>query len=483
MKNIKKNYLYNLSYQILLVIAPLITTPYISRILGVKGIGVYSYVVSIVQYFVTVAVWGSALYGQREIAYVQNSVWERSREFWSIFIFRFMTAFLSYISFLMVSYKLESNKYLYFVVSVNIINIAFDITWFFQGLEEFGRIALKNFIFKVINIILIFIFIKQEEDLIFYALIVCGSTFIGNLSLWLQIPQFIKLVSIKDIHIIDRIPIITSLFIPTVAIQIYTILDKSMIGIITKDYSQNGCYEQAERIAKMTLTIITSLGNVMFPRIGLYFSQNDKKNLQRAMYESYQFVWCLGVPLALGVIGIADNVIPWFLGEGYELSIPMLKIFSVLILAIGFSNVTGIQYLIPIKKQKLFTKTVSVGAIVNLTMNLLLIPPIGAVGAAIASVTAEVVIAVLLLNYIKGEFSIKRIAIMGKNYIFAGTLMYIVLRVENRCMVASVANSVLMIITGVTIYILVLVLIKDEFYLHNAIGLLDKIKKGGAKKE
>lgn len=476
MKSIKKNYFYNLCYQILLVITPLITTPYISRILNAGGVGTYSYAVATAQYFVTIAIWGSSLYGQREISYVQTDFVERSRVFWSIVAFRFVMVVFAYVCYLFFSHWIQNDGYLKYVVSLNIINVFFDITWFFQGLEEFGRIVLRNSIFKIIDIFLIFTLVKQEDDLLIYALIICGSTFIGSLSLWFYLPKFITIVSIKNIRILKRIPVITSLFIPTIAIQVYTVLDKFMIGFITRDFNQNGCYEQSERIAKMALTMVTALGSVMFPRIGMYYSRNESNNLQEKMYGSYRFVWFLSVPLCLGLAGISDNVIPWFLGSGYELAIPLLKIFSILVLAIGFSNVTGIQYLIPTKRQKLFTKAVSIGAIVNVVMNLFLIPQEGAVGAAIASVTAETIIAGLLIIWTRKEFAIERIIDMGKNYIIAGSIMYAILKFEGRWLSASFANSMIMIVTGMVIYFLILILLRDIFFMQNVMKVFLNMK-------
>lgn len=145
--------------------------------------------------------------------------------------------------------------------------------------------------------------------------------------------------------------IIISLFIPTIAIQIYTVLDKTMIGVITQDSFENGYYELAIKISKMVMAVVTALGTVMIPRIGYHFEQGETQRIRSLMYRGYRFVWFLGVPLCLGMIMVCGNFVPWFFGEGYEQVVPLLQILSFLILAIGINNVTGMQYMIPTKRQ------------------------------------------------------------------------------------------------------------------------------------
>ena len=164
-KSIKKNYIFNLSYQILLLITPLITTPYVSRILGADGIGTVSYAESIVSYFVLFATMGITTYGQREISYVQQSVEKRSAVFWNTKILEFVTSGIMLIVYLIFA-LFQKNALIYIILSCNIIAVFFDISWFFQGLEEFGKIVLRNVIFKFINIAYIFTVVRTK-DLLF----------------------------------------------------------------------------------------------------------------------------------------------------------------------------------------------------------------------------------------------------------------------------------------------------------------------------
>jgi O-antigen/teichoic acid export membrane protein len=476
MKSIKKNYIYNLSYQILLLLTPLITTPYISRVLGANGIGQVSYTESIASYFVLFAALGITTYGQREISYVQDDRKQRSNIFWNTKILEFFTAAVSILMYIVFSFAQE-NKALFLIFTFNILAVFADITWLFQGMEEFGKIVFRNIIFKIISIVYIFAVIKEADDVLLYAIGLCVFTFLSNLSLWAYLPRHIDRVKYRDIHPFKELPIVISLFVPTIAISIYTVLDKTMIGLITKSTFENGYYEQALKISRMVLTIVTALGTVMIPRICYHFEKGETNEVNRLMYRGYRFVWFLGIPLCLGLIAISDNFVPWFFGSGYNKVSDLLKILSFLILAIGINNVTGMQYLIPTKKQNLFTLTVVIGAVINFGMNLLFIRCFQSAGAAIASVTAEIVIAIIQLFIVRKELNPIIVLNQGINYFVAGVGMFVALLLLGRLMTSSIVNTIVLIVIGGIIYFTILLLLKDEFFISNIYKVLRKIKK------
>ena len=473
-RSIKKNYLFNTLYQILALITPLITTPYISRVLGADGVGTYSFADSVTSYFVLFATMGITTYGQREVSYYQNNRKKRSEIFWDTKILEFITSIIALLIFILFSF-VSNNTVIYLILSMNILAVAFDVTWLFQGMEEFGIIALRNTIIKILNIICIFIFVNKKSDIYIYVAVIAGFTFISNISLWFGLHKYIDFPIINNIKPFKDIKVVLSLFIPTIAIQVYTVLDKTMIGIITQDSFQNGYYEQAGKISRMALMLVTSLGTVMIPRIGHYFSSGEKKIVNDLMYRSYNFVWFLGIPLCFGLIGIANNFVPWFFGESYGQVVNLLRILSFLILAIGINNVTGIQYLIPTGRQNIFTKTVLVGAGINFIANMILIPAFEAEGAAIASVLAETSIAVIQLIIVKRDIDWKKIVKLLLKYIIAGIIMLITLLIMNKCLVPSVIHTFIMIIIGIITYVGVLFIIRDDFLISNVKHVL-KIK-------
>lgn len=474
-KSIKRNFFYNAIYQILLLIIPLITTPYLSRVLGADGIGTISYAESMLNYFVLFANLGITTYGQREISYVQNKRKQRSIIFWNTKCLQFVTSAIAFVAFVAFSWQ-QKNRSLYFALSLQIVAIFFDITWLFQGMEEFGKIVLRNTIVKILNIIFVFTFVKSQNDLVLYAIGLTGFVLLGNFSLWGYLSNYIDKIDIKELHPFREINVVISLFLPTIAIQVYTVLDKTMIGVITHNSYENGYYEQAFKISRVALALVTSLGSVMMPRIAFYLDK-DFEYVRSTLYKAYRFVWMLSIPLTLGIVGVAPNLVPWFFGEGYEPVVQLLRILSMLIIAIGVSNITGIQYLIPSKRQHLLTVSVCIGAAVNFCMNMILIPYIQAIGAAIASVCAESIIAVVQLIMVRKELSIRKIVLSGKNYLLAGLIMLSLLLLESRFLTPSIMHTAIMTVSGAVLYCAILLLFRDDFFLGNLSLMLGKIRR------
>lgn len=475
-KSIKKNYIYNLSYQILLVLTQLITIPYVSRVLGTNGVGTYSYAESVLSYFLLFGQMGINIYGQREISYVQDSPQKRSIVFWNTKILGFVSTGLALAAYLVFSLT-QRDSTLYLVLGINLLALAIDNYWFFYGIEEIGKIVLRNVIVKTMNIVFIFAFIKDEDDVVLYAFGIALFALLSNISMWGYMPRYLVRISKSDIHPFKDIKVVWSLFIPTIATQIYTYLDKTMIGAITKESCENAYYEQAGKIVKIVLFVVTALGTVMIPRIGYYFEQKRYDEVKNLMYKSYRFTWLLGVPVCLGIIAIAPNFVPWFFGPGYEKVENVLGILAFVILAIGISNVTGMQYLIPTKRQNVYTLTVIIGACTNIVLNVVMICFWKSFGAAIATVIAETVIAVVQLWIVRKEISIINVFKCGIKYYISGVIMYAVLFVITGHMVPSIVNTLILIVVGVLAYFISLFVLRDDFFFENVRTLANKLKK------
>lgn len=462
-KSVKKNYIYNLIYQMIVLIIPLVTTPYVSRVLGADGVGTYSYIYSIVTYFVLFGSLGVIMYGQREIAYVQDNKKQRTKVFWEIVFFRFITMLISigtYICF----FGIRGNEVLFYrIFALELISNIFDISWFFQGLEEFKKTITRNIIVKVIGVISIFIFIKTKLDLSKYILIYTLFNLLGNLTLWLYLPKYTEKIGIKELNIKKHIKPIISLFIPQIAIQVYTVLDKTMLGSILGDMTQVGNYEQSQKIIKMSLTVVAALGTVIAPRIANAIANKKDEEVKTLLEKSFKFVWMLGVPIMLGIIAISNTIVAWFLGEGYEQSVTLLKIGSLLVMAMGLNNITGMQYLIPAKKQKIYTKSVIFGAITNFVLNLILINVLKAEGAIIASVIAEFTVLLIQIYYIRNDFDIRIVYKGCTKYIISGIIMFFVCYLIGMIMQPTLITTMLQIMIGAIIYGIILIMLKEEF--------------------
>lgn len=474
-KSIKLNYIFNTCYQVLLLLTPLITTPYVSRVLAADGVGTISYAESIVSYFTLFASVGISTYGQREISYVQDSAYKRSVIFWNTKLFTFTIAGIVTCIY-MVFALTRDNTILYLIFGFNLLSVLADVTWFYQGLEAFSKTVSYSAVFKLLSVLYIFVFVKDSDDLLTYAFGMVVFTFLGHLALWFDLKKYLVRVKREDIHPFKDFKVIWALFVPTIAVQIYTVLDKTMIGVITQSAYENGYYEQAIKIARVVLMLVASLGTVMIPRIGYHFQRQEMSEVKRLMYRGYRFVWFLGVPLCLGLMMTADNFVPWFFGDGYDKVSNLLKILSLLVIVIGISNVTGMQYLIPTRREKLYSISVISGACTNFILNMILISSFQSMGAAVASVFAEAVVAVVQIVCVRKELSPLKILQEGKNYFIAGAVMCILLYVEGLLFISSIINSFIMIATGAAIYFLVLLVLKDEFFVSNVKSVLLRFK-------
>ncbi len=475
-KSIFKNYLYNLIYQVIVIILPLITTPYLSRVLGVENIGTYSYTLSIVTYFVLVGSLGIAMYGQREIAYVQDDKIKRTKIFWEIIIVRFITLFISIIAFYFMYVSRGDYRVYYRIFMLEIIATMLDISWFFQGMEEFKKTVGRNLIVRIVSVILIFTLIKQQSDLGKYIFIYCFSTFLGNLSLWFYLPKYLTKIPIATLKLRQHIKPTISLFIPQIATQVYTVLDKTMIGTILNDMSEVGYYEQGQKITKLMLAVITALGTVVSPRIANTYANGSKDELKRYIKQSFRFVWFLACPMIAGMIAVAPNFVPIFYGQGYEKVVTILCVISPLILAIGLNNVTGVQYLIQVKKQRIFTITVIMGAIINMLFNFILIHILKSIGAAIASVMAETIILIAQLIFIKKEIKIKSVYEASSKYIISSIVMFIITICLSNITNNQLYNLLLQVTVGVSVYFTMLLLLKDSFFKEIINKVLEKLQ-------
>lgn len=462
-KSITKNYIYNLIYQILVLILPLITAPYISRVLGAVNIGIYSYTLSISAYFILFGSLGIALYGQREIAYNQKNRTKRSIVFWEIIILRLITMSISLMIFYCTFVNGEQYRIYYRILILEIIGNCIDISWFFQGLEEFKKTVTRNIIIKLISLICIFTLVKTPNDLSIYFMIYVLSILIGNGSLWLYLPKYIKKVKIKNLNIFRHLKPTISLFIPQIAIQVYTLLDKTMIGTIIADKSEVGYYDQGQKIIKMLLTIVTSLGTVMMPRIANTFASGNKEKVTNYMKKSFNMVYLLALPIMFGIFAVSDVFVPVFFGQGYDKVIILMKVISPILLFIGLSNVMGTQYLLPTKRQKEFTISVVCGAVINLLMNSVLIKRYGALGASIATIVAEFTVTAIQMYFVRNDFNLIKIIKLIKNYLLASIVMFIAcLTVRNFINDNLVSITVQIIIATIT-YGVCLLFLKDNF--------------------
>lgn len=460
-QSVKKNYIYNTAYQILTLITPFITAPYTSRIFEADGIGVQSYVNSVVAYFTLFAALGTSVYGQREIAAARNDSTKKTRLFWEIEIVSLIATSVCLIAWAVLIVASSKYRPYYAVLTMNILAIAFDISWFFRGLENFKITVIRNAAVKIIGIVLLFTVIKTKDDLLLSIALTAASGMIGNLTMWITLPKYLDKVRFSELKIWHHFKEVIVYFIPTLALSIYTILDKIMIEWITGDSYENGYYEQAQKIITMVKTVILSLNTVMASRMSLLFAQGKYEEMKDKLRKSLDFSMVLGIPMMFGVMGVSRLFVPLFFGEGYDKVVPLLWILSPLIIITAVSNLIGNQYMIPSGQRARSSKGVIAGACCNFILNAVMIPFFASFGAAVATVVAESLITVIYI-FMSGEFLTFRILFESvKKRLLVGIVMFAAVVFVGNFFESGFLPLLLQAVVGVVVYGVGLLLIRD----------------------
>lgn len=478
MPSIRRNFVYKLLYEILALAAPLITAPYVSRVLGAEGVGIYSYSQSCIAYFTMFAVLGTNIYGMREIARCRDDKTVYSKTFWEIEILTVITSTVCVI--LWVGITIQSTEYKpYFLALVpTLFASMFDISWFYTGQEAVGYTVFWNAICRIAGVVLIFSFIKSKDDVVAYIMLNSLILMFGNLSMWIFLPKFLVRVSVKSLRIWHHFKETLIYFIPTIATSIYTVLDKTLIGLITNDAYQNGFYEQATKIINIAKTAsFVALNSVMGARLAYLFAENKIEEAKSKIKTAMNMILLLTIGSMFGVIAIASDFVPVFFGEGYEPVIDLLYLMAPLIVIIGISNCIGTQYYTPIGKTKTASLYMIAGSVVNLILNILFIPVLGAKGAVIGSIGAEAVITMLFVHFDERYITWKYLLMIGYKKVIAGLLMLLMIRTMSLNLeLSGIVLVCVQVIVGILTYFLVLLLLRDSMIQRFVTELLNRMK-------
>lgn len=483
-KTLKINFIYNLISQIVTVISPLITTPYLARVLRENGNGQISYTYSIISYFLLFANLGFTVFGQREISKVRNDIERKSKVFWEIIISRSCSVVVSLLLFFSIYFLVgygEKYNYLMIVQSLYVVAVAFDIQFLFQGEEDFKSIALRTIFIKIAGIISVFLFIKSEEDVFLYAACLAIITFLSNIVMWIGIGNHIVKVNLKNLNIFKNLKPVFIIFIPTVITTLFTTFDKSMIGWLSHnpDYD-NGCYEKAYAINNLVQTLTILFSTITFPRNSVLYKAGDYETMKKNMNVSCKYSLCLAVFFAIGFLTLSKNFCSWFLGEGYYEVPTLLIIMSIRTIFSPISIELG-NYFINIGKENFWLISVSVGAAVNIIGNLILIPQLGAIGATISTAATEfmIFVAMLLLCKFNNKINIKFSDVFKSfiKYAIAGAGMFLCCFFMQQLFAYSIISFVFIGCLGTIVYFAILLLVKESFCIDITKKVFSKIRK------
>ncbi|MDO4265200.1 MAG: flippase [Eubacteriales bacterium] len=450
-KSIKVNFLYNVIYQILAVCTPLITSPIISRNLGAEAVGIYSYTYSVAYYFLIFGMLGVKNYGSRSIAQCRDSKEQLNYTFWSIYFFQLLSSILlvcCYVFYLLIICDADFKIALIQILLV--FSATFDISWLFFGLEMFKTTTLRNATVKIANVILIILLIHEQNDLWKYTAIMAGGVLISQLIMWPFVPGLINFVKPKFVDILKHFKPNLILFIPVVATNIYKYMDKIMLGNISV-MTELGYYENAERLIQIPNSLVTALGTVMLPAMSKLIADKKNNEANELIAKSMIFSVFASSALGFGIVSVADVFVPFFFGDEFIPVISLLYILAPIMVFISWGDVIRTQYLIPNMKDASYLFSVVAACIVNLILNTLFIPRLGAQGAAVGTFFAEFLVCFLQTLAVIGKLNIRSFLKDTIPFVAFGIVMFVVIR--NITVYNNVVSVLFRMVIGATIYL------------------------------
>ncbi|MCR5119518.1 MAG: oligosaccharide flippase family protein [Lachnospiraceae bacterium] len=461
--SLKKNYIYRLIYEALSLALPFITVPYISRVLEANGVGRVSFAESVTAYFIMFCALGKNTYGTRIIAVRRDDRRNCSKSFLEIELLSFICLLVLLIPWSILIFNAHENRLLYIAMTPCLVAAMLDISWFYTGIERMGIIAGISGIVKLAGVILMFVLVKSSGDIALYCLINSSVLLISNLLMWLFLPKY--LCSIKGIKLTPFSHLRETLiyFIPAVATSVYLVLDKTLIGLITKDEYQNGYYEQASKVINVGKAFAFLVFNsVMTARMSYLFSEKDHDKIKEMISASMDFILLFVYGAVFGLLGISHDLVPLLFGEGYEAVEGLIYLMLPLILIIAVSNCLESHYYVPSGQRGKSNRYLIAGAVLNFCLNLCLIPHFAAAGAVAASVAAELLITILYMSNCAGIYKPAQILASSFKRIAAGICMAGIVYVTGRMAMAKLPLLFIQLAAGVVSYILILLIMKDK---------------------
>ncbi|WP_314853249.1 flippase [uncultured Granulicatella sp.] len=453
-----RNYAYNLSYQLLVIILPIITTPYVTRVFSSNDLGTYGYFNSIVTYFILLATLGVANYGTKEISSHRNDI---RKNFWGIYTLQFGATCLSILLYIILcfAFSFMQNPVAY-ILGLSLLSKGMDISWLFQGLEDFRKITVRNITVKLVGVVSIFLFVKSPGDLYLYVSLLTVFELLGQLSMWFPAREFIGKPHLDLYYAKQHLKPVILLFLPQIAISLYVTLDRTMLGALAST-TDVGIYDQALKLVNILLTLVTSLGSVMLPRVSNLLSKGNNEAVNRMHQMSFLIYNLVIFPTIAGMLIINNDFVKFFLGNDFQEARYAIAIMIFRMFFIGWTNIMGIQILIPHNKNKEFLTSTTVPAIVSVGLNLLLLPKFGYIGAAIVSVLTEVFVWGIQLYFTRKYLKDVPIYKSTVKIFLASILMYFALSFLKTILIfIPIINVVVYTIFGAILYSLLILLFK-----------------------
>ena len=428
----RRNTFYNVGYRVFSVLLPLVTAPYLSRTVGRAGVGLYAYAWSVSYVFCLIGMLGLNDYGVREIARVRDNPEALNRTFSEIWRMQRLVAGVTLLGWgVYVGFIAGEERLIALHLTMMSVSCLVNLDWCLMGLDQFRPIALRNTAVKLLAATAVFLFVKGPEDLWIYAFAWSLSTLLGCVSCWSSLRGKVKPVRVTLRAALRHLRPCSVLFVSVIAVTVYRTMDKVMVGAIA-GMAENGLYENAEKIVYCLSGFISAVGTVLMPRAARFFERGDTESVRRQIALTMELMMCMVCALAFGLTGVARTFTPLFYGEAFAPSAELMIPLSFTLMMIGFANVIRMQWILPQRKDHIFVVSVSCGAGVNLLVNGLLIPRLGAMGAVIGTLAAELTVPVVQFIFLRRELPYARYLRDVLTYAAIGAMMLLCVRLAGR---------------------------------------------------
>lgn len=479
-KSIKLNFIMNFILTISNFIFPLVTFPYVSRVLGAEGLGTVTFATSIVDYFSMIGMLGIPTYGIRACAKVRDDREQLDKTVQEIMVLNALVmaiAMLGLLISVMSIGKLQSYQPLYLIMSATLVFNVLGVDWLYKSLEQYSYITVRSIIFKLLSMLALFLFVHQTGDYLIYGAITVLASVGSNVMNFINLRKFINLRPISKLNIKQHLKPTLSFFMLNVSTTIYVNLDTTMLGFIKGD-SAVGFYSAATKLKQILVSVVTSLGTVLLPRLSYYYEAGKQEEFKRIVQKALNFVFVISLPLVLYFTLVAKQTILFLSGEDFLPAVSAMQLILPTVFLIGLSNLMGIQVLVPTNRENLVVRSTVFGALVNILINIWGISLFGPAGAAFATTIAELCVTLVQLYYLRelilpmfGKIAYLKI---GLGLILASGATIGVLRLLH------LGNFAMLVITAVaffSLYGLSLLVTKESFVTEIAMSLLSKVKR------
>lgn len=453
--DLKINFIYSACFQILDLILPLITAPYVARVLGAAPLGIYAKTQAIASYFYMFGMLGVKNYGNRAIAKSRDDPNTLNKTFWEIYIFQISTAFLFTIVYMLfcIIYIHEYRK-AYILQVLYVVSGMVDINWFYFGLEKFKVVTIKNAIIRIVSAACIFVFIRDASDTLNYIVIIAAGHLFSSISLWPFVLNHVNFVWPTWQGVKSHIKPNLFLFWPIIAISLYNIMDKIMLGYFSTN-EEVAYYSNSEKIVNIPTTLIVALDNVIMPRMSNLYTIDINSNKIKILTDSVMmFTMFMSSAMVFGVAGLSSVFAPWFYGSAFERCGYFIFLLSPVIIFKGWAGALRTQFIIPSNRDNIYVISLTAGAIVNLLINFVLIPRMNGVGAIIGTIVAEFTVCCIQFFWCRLDIDIKNYLFDGFSFCLIGTVMYFLVKALSHIGNSAPVTMAIQIVCGGLLYVL-----------------------------